>query len=80
MLRGRFEKARKKAADSAQNDEARSSLLAIQFRDLRAKAATDKADSAGAIRQAQKQLGHTTVGMTETYVRRRRGEKVNPTK
>lgn len=80
MLRGRFEKARKAAAGTGSTEVARSSLLGIQFRDLRAKAATDKTDNAGDIRQAQKQLGHTTVGMTENYVRSRRGEKVKPTK
>jgi integrase len=52
----------------------------IQFRDLRAKAGTDKADSAGDIRQAQSQLGHASVVMTEHYVRQRRGAKVTPTK
>lgn len=67
-LRGRFERARKKAK------------VSFQFRDLRAKAATDKADSTGDIRQAQRQLGHSTVGMTEHYVRERRGAKVTPTK
>lgn len=55
-------------------------LRAFQFRDLRAKAATDKADSSGDIRQAQRQMGHTTIGMTEDYVRERRGAKVTPTK
>lgn len=52
----------------------------IQFRDLRAKAGTDKADSAGDIRQAQQQLGHSSVVMTEHYVRNRRGTKVTPTR
>lgn len=52
----------------------------FQFRDLRAKAGTDKTDSSGDIRQAQKQLGHTSVTMTEHYVRNRRGDKVKPTK
>ncbi|WP_253185519.1 tyrosine-type recombinase/integrase [Burkholderia plantarii] len=52
----------------------------FQFRDLRAKAGTDKTDSTGDIRQAQKQLGHTTIGMTEHYVRNRRGDKVKPTR
>jgi integrase len=51
----------------------------FQFRDLRAKAATDKTDSTD-IRQAQKQLGHESVTMTEHYVRKRRGEKVGPTR
>lgn len=52
----------------------------VQFRDLRAKAATDKADSSGDIRQAQKQLGHASVTMTEAYTRTRRGAKVTPTR
>ncbi|VVE40565.1 integrase [Pandoraea morbifera] len=53
---------------------------AFQMRDLRAKAGTDKTDTTGDIRQAQKQLGHTSVTMTEHYVRNRRGTKVKPTK
>ena len=52
----------------------------FQFRDLRAKAGTDKTDSTGDIRQAQKQLGHGSVTMTEHYVRKRRGDKVGPTR
>lgn len=52
----------------------------LQFRDLRAKAGTDKADSAGDVRQAQKQLGHKSVVMTESYIRNRRGAKVTATK
>jgi len=52
----------------------------IQFRDLRAKAATDKTEDAGDIRQAQKQLGHSSVVTTEHYVRKRRGQKVTPTR
>lgn len=52
----------------------------VQFRDLRAKAGTDKTESAGDIRQAQQQLGHTSVVMTEAYVRNRRGQKVTPTR
>lgn len=52
----------------------------LQFRDLRAKAGTDKADSAGDVRQAQKQLGHGSVVMTEAYIRNRRGSKVTPTR
>ncbi|QEE26381.1 tyrosine-type recombinase/integrase [Rhodanobacter glycinis] len=53
---------------------------AFQFRDLRAKAGTDKADSAGDIREAQHQLGHANLAMTEHYVRNRRGAKVTPTR
>ncbi|WP_293707797.1 site-specific integrase [Stenotrophomonas sp. UBA7606] len=52
----------------------------FQFRDLRAKAGTDKADSAGDIRQAQQQLGHKSVTTTEIYVRKRRGAVTTPTK
>lgn len=52
----------------------------VQFRDLRAKAGTDKAESAGDIRQAQRQLGHSSVVMTEHYTRKRRGQKVTPTR
>lgn len=55
-------------------------LEGVQFRDLRAKAATDKAELAGDVRKAQKQLGHATVTTTELYVRARRGEKVTPTR
>ncbi|OXS92895.1 hypothetical protein B7H01_16215 [Pandoraea apista] len=40
----------------------------------------NKTDTTGDIRQAQKQLGHTSVTMTEHYVRNRRGDKVKPTK
>lgn len=71
MLRGRFDKAREAA--SIPKD-------AFQFRDLRAKAGTDKAESSGDIMQARDQLGHTTVVMTEQYIRDRKGKKVSPTK
>ena len=42
--------------------------VTFQFRDLRAKAATDKAEAQD-MRQAQRQLGHASVVMTEAYVR-----------
>lgn len=51
----------------------------FQFRDLRAKAGTDKTDATD-IRQAQQQLGHGSITMTEHYVRKRRGDKVRPTR
>lgn len=70
-LRSHFDKAR----EAANVDKDR-----FQFRDLRAKAGTDKAESAGDIRQAQKQLGHASVTMTETYIRERKGDKITPTK
>lgn len=55
-------------------------VTGLQFRDLRAKAATDKEESTGNIREAQKQLGHSNVRTTEIYLRNRRGAKVTPTK
>lgn len=67
-LRSRFDRARTSAGTT------------FQFRDLRAKAATDKAESSGDMRQAQRQLGHASIVMTEHYVRARRGDKVTPTK
>lgn len=61
-LRGRFDKAREAAG------------VDFQFRDLRAKAASDTADLA----HAQRLLGHKTRGMTEHYTRERIGERVEP--
>jgi len=52
----------------------------FQFRDLRAKAGTDKTESSGDIRAAQLQLGHASLTMTEHYVRERKGDKVRPTR
>lgn len=52
----------------------------FQFRDLRAKAGTDKTELSGDIRAAQKQLGHQSITMTEHYVRKRKGDKVGPTR
>lgn len=68
--RGRFDAARE-AAGVEKGD--------FQMRDLRAKAGTDKAQSSGDILQARDQLGHTTVVMTENYIRKRIGKKVTPT-
>jgi len=70
-LRTRFDKAR----EDAGIDKAH-----FQMRDLRAKAATDKEESTGNIREAMDQLGHTTVVMTEHYIRNRKGKKVTSTK
>ncbi|HVI40179.1 MAG TPA: hypothetical protein VM577_05930 [Anaerovoracaceae bacterium] len=47
---------------------------------LRAKSGTDKAESSGDIMQDKDQLRHTTVVMTEQYIRNRKGKKVTPTK
>lgn len=54
--------------------------MEFQFRDLRAKAGTDKADSAKDIREAQAQLGHSSVITTEVYLREKRGSKATPTR
>ncbi|MGU7780689.1 tyrosine-type recombinase/integrase [Burkholderia sp. PU8-34] len=70
-LRTRFDKAREKAGIDKD---------LFQFRDLRAKAGTDKTEAAGDIRKAQQQLGHASIVMTEKYVRQRRGDKVKPTR
>lgn len=83
MLRGRFEKARKLAAEAA--DASGASDLAteirnFQFRDLRAKAGSDKAEETGSMLEAQKLLGHSAASTTETYVRHRRGALVKPTR
>ncbi|WP_239690237.1 tyrosine-type recombinase/integrase [Pseudomonas syringae] len=71
MLRNRFDDARSAAGIEKS---------AFQLRDLRAKAGTDKAESSGDILKARDQLGHTTVGMTEKYVRERKGKQVTPTR
>lgn len=61
-LRSRFDKARRLAG------------VDFQFRDIRAKAATDTGDLA----HSQKLLGHRNREMTEHYVRARIGERVAP--
>ncbi|WP_268562943.1 tyrosine-type recombinase/integrase [Pseudomonas protegens] len=71
MLRRRFDLARE-AAGVKKAD--------FQMRDLRAKAGADKFEASGDILQARDQLGHTTVVMTEHYIRNRIGKKVTPTK
>jgi len=67
-FRSRFDKAR----EAAGIDKA-----LFQFRDLRAKAATDT-DDAGGTRAAQALLGHTTETMTADYIRHKVGKKVRP--
>jgi integrase len=61
-LRFRFEAAREKAG------------VDFQFRDLRAKAASDLQNPA----RAKKLLGHASQKMTEHYIRSRLGERVEP--
>jgi integrase len=52
---------------------------ALQFRDMRPKAATE-VEQSGGTRQAQALLGHTTEGMTTQYIRHKAGKLVKPTK
>jgi len=70
-LRSRFDKARIAAAK--QHPSLKDQIAAFQFRDLRAKAGTDKADTHG-MREAQMQLGHKSMTMTEHYVHGRLGD------
>lgn len=63
-LRTRFNKAREAAG------------VSFQFRDIRAKTATDTGDLA----RAQKLLGHKSRAMTEHYTRNRKGDQVSPLK
>ncbi|SCX92270.1 Phage integrase family protein [Nitrosospira sp. Nl5] len=75
-----FERARIKAADKADRSgqpDLAARIRGFQFRDLRAKAGTEKADSHGLV-EARRQLGHSSVKMTEHYVRL--GQIVTPTK
>lgn len=76
-LRGAFDRAREQAAND--HPELSENIKSFQFRDLRAKAGTDKEEITG-ISAAQDQLGHTTPTMTVHYVRHRRGKLVKPTK
>ena len=63
-LRSRFDKARTLAK------------VDFQFRDIRAKAATDTGD----LGHSQKLLGHKNREMTEHYVKSRKGERVKPSR
>jgi integrase len=75
-----FERARIKAAAKAEAEgkaDLAERIRGFQFRDLRAKAGTEKADSQGIV-EAKRQLGHSSVKMTEHYVRL--GQIVTPTK
>lgn len=73
----RFRKVRRMAIQAAQDagDAALAfALRSFQFRDLRAKTASDVGDLA----HAQKLLGHASRGMTEHYTRDRLGDLVPP--
>lgn len=61
-LRSRFDKARKAAG------------ISFQFRDIRAKTASDTGD----LGHSQRLLGHKHRDMTEHYVRERNGQRVKP--
>ena len=67
-MRYRFDKARD-AAGIPKNE--------FQFRDLRAKVATEADDEAGT-KVAQAILGHTTEAMTAEYIRHKSGRRVKP--
>jgi integrase len=77
MMRGAMDRAR--AAAAAARPDLADRIKEFQFRDLRAKAATDNDEMHG-ITAAQEQLGHTTAAMTRRYVRHRKGKLVKPTK
>lgn len=68
ILRYGMDKARRLAGVPKEN---------FQFRDLRAKAATDKDEQAG-LDDAKNLLGHKNSSMTTEYVRNRIGKKVEP--
>jgi integrase len=76
-LRGAFDRARTTAI--LKHPELAADIRKFQFRDLRAKAGTDKEESSG-MGAAQDQLGHSTPTMTAHYVRHRKGKLVKPTK
>lgn len=76
-LRGAFDRARDAA--KAKYPELSAKIKQFQFRDLRAKAGTDKEEREG-MGAARDQLGHTTEAMTRHYVRHRKGKLVTPTK
>lgn len=76
-MRGAMDRARTAAALA--NPVLADKIWEFQFRDLRAKAATDK-DEIDGITAAQEQLGHSTSAMTKQYIRHRKGKLVKPTK
>lgn len=76
MLRDRFDDARTAAA--AALPKLAADIKQFQFRDLRAKAGTDKAAAEGTV-AAQNLLGHSKATTTDIYIRQR-GLKVRPNK
>ncbi len=79
QLRHRFDRARSAAANAASDAATAARIMNIQFRDLRAKAGTDKREIDG-LDGAQRLLGHAQSSMTEHYTRARRGVTVKPVK
>lgn len=77
QFRGAFDKARELAAE--QHPSLAAAIRQFQFRDLRAKAGTDKEELHG-MEAAQNQLGHSSPSMTKHYVRHRKGKLVTPTR
>jgi len=80
-LDGRWDHIRENAAkhmERAECQEDADQIRKIQFRDIRAKAGTDKDERSGA-QAAQELLGHGDAKMTAHYIRHRRGKLVNPT-
>lgn len=52
----------------------------FQFRDLRAKAGTDKTELSGSTRAAQREFGRASIKMAGHYVRERKRYNVDPTR
>lgn len=75
-LRDRFDRARAMAAKK--HPKLAEAIREFQFRDLRAKGGTDKAEAEGNVRSAQKLFGHSMEKTTEIYIRNRRGDSVDP--
>jgi len=78
-LRSRFDSARDAAAVAANNPAHTKAIRTFQFRDLRAKAGTDK-ETSGGMGEAKDLLGHANENMTRRYVRHRTGKLVSPTR
>jgi integrase len=82
-LRSRYDSARTACAKRLQKigrlDLAKE-VAQIQMRDLRAKSATDIENDTGSSRLAQLLMAHKNHAMTEHYIRKRQGAKVNPTR
>ena len=76
-LRRLFDKARTAAAAKASTEELRERIQAFQYRDLRAKAGTDRDEKEGR-EKARELLAHASDRMTDTYIRNRKGKLVRP--